>query len=378
MAIPQIFLNSITNRKTNNSSFISKNKVNLNNVIYSNELVRDFKLLRRCNSLESIDIFINNRFNEIKLLDSFIETDSIKLKRSFSLEYLDCYSLEGISDVFKKIGTWILDKINKVIAFIVGIIKWIVEKMKGKVSKSIIEVANSFDPNKYTHFDVEIKASPLLDDKNKTFENLIIPVSQHISNFLSVSNLKIPKSIKDIYDNQMSIGDFEKYGEDIFEVSLNWEKLFVEDFCSHYYVDTITPKTLSIRDYLGSENTISKKEPIAVLTTLKKATTNVETDIKHLKEMIRKEEQEAKEFKRLLEEEKKKINDEMNSEKYTNSDKTRKLNNVIRVMSQKITILANFLKYHSEIYKIRLEILKELAKALLLAQGYSPKSTITD
>ena len=188
MAISQTFLNSITNRKTNNTSFIfNKTKFSKENVIYSNELVRDFKLLRRSNTLESIDIFINNRFNEIKLLDSFIETDSIKLKRSFSLEYLDCYSLEGISDVFKKIGTWILDKIRKVIAFIVGIVKWIVEKMKGKVSKSIIEVANSFDPNKYTHFDEEIQAYPL--KTNDGLDALGLPVYDRINNFLLNSDI---------------------------------------------------------------------------------------------------------------------------------------------------------------------------------------------
>ena len=180
MAISQTFLNSITNRKTNNSSSIfNKTKFSRENIIYSNELVRDFKLLRRSNTLESIDIFINNRINELETLESFEEMNqlnwksitqkAVKIDNAISTEAAEIYlySLEAMPDIkgaLQKAGDTAKKIFEKLFSIIAGFGKRVQSWINTFFMKQANDFYNKFPLAQFKNLDVEVTAVKLPND----------------------------------------------------------------------------------------------------------------------------------------------------------------------------------------------------------------------
>lgn len=181
MAISKSFLDLVSgSRSYGSSTSFGRNKsVRRRNIVYSNELVKDIKLLRRCRSLESIDIYLDNRINELETIESisnrYIRDLAIKNRRALEIQRrvsleaanLYYYSLEAMPDVkgaAAAAGEGIKKFFEKLLAIIVGFGKRIASWVNGFFVSRYNKFYKDFNAAKFQNLSATVNVPPIPKD----------------------------------------------------------------------------------------------------------------------------------------------------------------------------------------------------------------------
>lgn len=224
--LSQEYFDAIGFGKKSNSKHSSLNKsLNKNNIIRSNELVRDYKLLKKSHSLESIQDFINKKCYEAGILSSQYDTYMNRMKTitqralsisKYSVEdakyYL--YALEGMPDVkgaLQNLGKKAQQIFEKFLAMVSGLGKKAQAFISGIFLKNYVKFYNNFDPSKFNNLDGKVKAVKLPSDITKKIIELPSNAKfvSELGKLLDQNNLK--EDISSGASNMGGMGEKETY-----------------------------------------------------------------------------------------------------------------------------------------------------------------------
>lgn len=181
MAIDQSFFNLVNKKKYSYSTESWREPLSrkTNKIVYSNEIVRDLKILRHCNSMESINNFIENRVTDIETLEQYeanmqahwkeVSRRAMKIQNVLSTEAAEMYfySLEAMPDVkgaaqnAGEIAKKILEKLFSLVAgFGKRVISWVNTFFLGQANKFY----EKFNASQFTNLDAKVNAVKLPND----------------------------------------------------------------------------------------------------------------------------------------------------------------------------------------------------------------------
>lgn len=202
--LSQEYFDAIGFGRKSNSKHSSLNK---NNIIRSNELVKDYKLLQKSHSLESIQDFINKKCYELGMINSQSENYLNRIKTitqralsisKYSVEdakyYL--YTLEGMPDVkgaLSNLGKNIQKLFEKFLAIMAGLGKKVQTFVSNIFLNNYVKFYNNFDASKFNNLEAEVKAVKLPSDivkKIQSMESNLKLVQNAASQIISGSNVK--------------------------------------------------------------------------------------------------------------------------------------------------------------------------------------------
>lgn len=172
-----------TNKKTNRNNI---NTINENSIIKSNELVRDYKLLKNCHTLESIQDFIGRIGNEISFLETssenYLNRLSVVNKRALEIAKFSSedakyymYTLEALPDVkgaISNLGATVRKIFEKFLAMAAGVGKKVQTFVSNVFMKHYVNFYKNFDASKFVNLDAKIKAVKLPADAAKKIKEL--------------------------------------------------------------------------------------------------------------------------------------------------------------------------------------------------------------
>lgn len=220
MAISQSFFNLVNNKKHSFSTESWRAPISrrTNRIIYSNEIVKDLKILRNCNTLESLDNFIENRISEIEALEQYeanmqahwrdVAQKAMRIQRTLSAEAAEMYfySLEAMPDVkgaMHNAGDMAKKIFEKLFSLVTGfgkrIVSWVNTFFLGQANKFY----EKFPLAQFTNMDAEVNAVKLPDD--------IVSKMEKSSSDEAVTNLR--NKFKD--GNMLYAQDMIKYADQV-------------------------------------------------------------------------------------------------------------------------------------------------------------------
>lgn len=405
------FLDFMDKKNINNTKN-KKNTLSKEDFIYSNELVKDIKLLKNSNSLESLDNFIHNRMNDLSNINSMInktERDMVIKRNLLAIEAIDYenYYQKGMN-FFSLLLKWLEILWKKFLAFLLGIIKKIKMMWFGLVRKKLSQIEKEFDPEKFIHLDktvTDLKSfttqleiylgimNPehgkygfltFKDDHHQVLKNLTTPISELMDIYLRESKDNLP-TLKEVVDDKdydfTEIYNKDSNATEMFLVKLarfapdqKEKEAVVQVGLRAYFADLFfrspekedqTDSIWTVRRYLKAEE---KKRPI-LLDALKDYK-NDSDDMKLLEKVVKKMKKEYIDFRSIITKTKDSIKDPTKTEE---RDTIKSLRNLVCWKVEFLTIMSKELE---SFYVVKSRILASIGKTVLVGQGYNKDSEV--
>lgn len=291
MAISKSFLDLVGGRArsySSSASFGYNRSVRRRNVVYSNELVKDVKLLRRCRSLESIDIFIDNKINELETIEAlsnkFINDLSIKNRRALEIQRrvsleaanLYYYSLEAMPDIkgaAAAAGEGIKKFFEKLLAIIIGFGKRIASWINGFFVKRYNKFYKDFNVAKFQNLDAKVNVPPIPQEVVKKLQTAtsskgiaaVQKLSKQITEGQNINTALLDHQMTDLIN------------------SINPNEIFAEIFGNSELKGMPKSREMTVSEFFHGAKKGQKPKMLEVLSPATKAVWD--SDIKGIKEL---------------------------------------------------------------------------------------------